>query len=169
VAKSDGSGTAGDARKTMRLAGLGTALVGAALLLGAFFSYRRDVEREKALVAAPGTVVEQRERAHGSESRIVLTIRFTTASGDAVRFERSYGAHETPRPARGDTVTVLYDPARPGKAEIEDTSRLGLAVVGAVGGGLFLLGVGLLRWTIGHSRVTGGGPRSGGSGARRRR
>lgn len=158
-----------DPKKAMRLAGLGTAIVGAAILLGAFFSYRRDVAREAALVPAQGTVVDQRERSHGSDRRVVLTIRFTTASGDAVRFERSYSARETPRPARGDTVTVLYDPQRPGKAEIQDTGRLGLALFAALGGGLFLFGVATLRWTIQQRRLSGGGRPPGGSGSRRRR
>jgi hypothetical protein len=153
----------------MRLAGLGTAVVGAAILLGAFFSYRRDVAREKALVPAQGTVVDQRDRSYGADKRVVLTIRFTTASGDAVRFERSYGARETPRPAKGDTVTVLYDPARPGTAEVQDTSRMGLALLAALGGGFFLFGLAMLRWTIQQRRVTAFGRPAGGSGSRRRR
>jgi hypothetical protein len=153
----------------MRLAGLGTAVVGAAILLGAFFSYRRDVEREKALVPAQGTVVDQRDRSYGADKRVVLTIRFTTASGDAVRFERSYGARVTPRPAKGDTVTVLYDPARPEKAEVQDTSRTGLALFAALGGGFFLFGLSTLRWTFQQRRVTAGGRPTGGSGSRRRR
>lgn len=158
-----------DPTKAMRLAGLGTAIVGAAILLGAFSSYRRDVAREAALVPAQGMVVDQRERSYGTDRRVVLTIRFTTPSGDAVRFERSYSARETPRPAKGDTVTVLYDPQRPGKAEVQDASRLGLALVAALGGGFLLFGLATLRWTIRQRRLSGGGRPPGGSGSRRRR
>jgi hypothetical protein len=163
------SSPSADPKKAMRLAGLGTAIVGAALLLGAFFSYRRDVAREEALVAAQGTVIEQRDRAYDGKRRVVVTVRFTTAGGDAVRFEKDYAADATSRPAKGDTVTVLYDPARPGKAEIQDPSRLGLALLAALGGGFFLFGVAMLRWTFQQRRLIAGGRPPGGSGSRRRR
>ncbi len=160
--------TSAESKKAMRLAGLGTAFVGAAILLGAFFSYRRDVAREEALVPAQGTVVEQRDRAYDGGRRVVVTVRFTTAAGEAVRFERDYPAHATSRPAKGDAVTVLYDPRRPGKAEIRDTSRTALALFAALGGGFFLFGLALLRWTIGQGGLSARRP-PGGSGSRRRR
>ena len=160
--------TSADPKKAMRLAGLGTALVGAAILLGAFFSYRRDVAREEALVPAQGTVVEQRDRTYDGKRRVVVTVRFTTAAGEAVRFEKDYPADATARPAKGDSVTVLYDPRRPGKAEIQDTSRTGLALFAALGGGFFLFGLAMLRFTFGQRGLSAGRP-PGGSGSRRRR
>jgi hypothetical protein len=135
-------------RQSFRLAGLGTALVGAALLAAPVLSFLRDVEREKSLLPAQGTVIEVRQRSHGAQSRDVVTVRFTTASGQAVRFERAYAEGATSRPAKGDTVTVLYDPERPTKAEIQDTSRIGHALVGAVGAGFLLVGLASLTWTF---------------------
>jgi hypothetical protein len=130
--------------RALRFAGLGVALVGALILVATVLFHRREVERERSLVPAQGTVVEQRDRNVGSARRVVLTIRFTTAAGETVRFESSYGARTTPRPAMGDTVTVLYDPRKPTQAEVQDTSRLGLALVGAVGVGFLLMGSTLL-------------------------
>jgi hypothetical protein len=142
--------------RSFRLAGLGTAVVGAALVVGSAFFYLRDVEREKALVPAQGTVIEQRERSHGTETRVVVTVRFTTAAGQTVRFERTYGERETPRPAKGETLTVLYDPERPTRAEIQDSGRIGLALVAAVGAGFLGMGIASLTWTFRHRGRTNG-------------
>jgi len=133
-------------------AGLGAALVGAVVLAGLVLVHARDVVRQKALVPATGVVVEQRNESYGTRSRVVLTIRFTTAAGRRVDFQRTYDSTATTRPAKGDAVTVLYDPADPTRSEIQDGNWVGYALVGAVGTGFLLTGLALVTRTLAARR-----------------
>jgi hypothetical protein len=46
---------------------------------------------------------------------------------------------------------------------------MGLALLAALGGGFFLFGLAMLRWTLQQRRVTAAGRSPGGGGSRRRR
>lgn len=126
--------------RVMRFAGLGATLIGALLLCGLVVFSLRESQRRKDLVPAQGTVSEERSQGFGSELRVVLTIRFTTAAGQVVHVDRRYRVNET-RPAKGAAVSVLYEPANPAQAELEGADTLGRALVGAVGVGFLLVGI----------------------------
>jgi hypothetical protein len=128
--------------------GLGAALIGALVLAGVLLFSSRDVARRKALVPAAGTVVAQQSQNSGTRSRVLLTVRFTSAAGRTVDFPVVYDSKTTTRPASGDAVTVLYDPADPTKAELQESNLLGYALAGAVGLGFLLMGLTILARSI---------------------
>jgi hypothetical protein len=129
-------------------AGIGAALIGALVLAGALWFHSKDVGRQAALLPAAGTVVEQESQNSGTQSRVLLTVRYFTASGQALEFKLRYDSKTTNRPAKGDAVRVLYDPGDPTKAELQDSGLLGYALVAAVGLGFLLMGLTLLVKTI---------------------
>jgi ABC-type Na+ efflux pump permease subunit len=128
--------------------GLGATLIGAVVLAGVLFFNSKDVARQKALVPAVGAVVAQQSQNSGTQSRVVLTVRFTSAAGRTVDFPVVYGSKTTTRPAKGDAVAVLYDPADPTKAELQASNLLGYALSGAVGLGFLLMGLTIVVRTI---------------------
>jgi hypothetical protein len=128
--------------------GLGTALIGALVLAGVLLFSSREVARQKALVPAVGAVVAQQSQNSGTQSRVQLTVRFTTAAGRLVDFPVVYGSKATTRPAKGDAVTVLYNPADPTKAELQGSNLLGYTLAGAVGLGFLLMGLTILVRTV---------------------
>jgi hypothetical protein len=128
---------------TFLYGGLGAALIGALVLSGAIYFNSTEVERQKTLVPAAGTVVDQQEQSYGTRSRVLLTVRFTTATGRTVDLQHVYDSKAT-RPAKGDAVSVLYDPADPARAELQDSGLLGYALVGAVGLAFLLVGLTLV-------------------------
>ncbi|GAA1302173.1 hypothetical protein Psi02_48860 [Planotetraspora silvatica] len=98
--------------------GVVTALVGGGLGIGAR-RFRRRAERVE------GEVVRLRP-SRSRNGRIVYhpTVRFTTVYGQRVEAESPLGG--TPPPAMpGDRVPVLYDPARPTRVRIDDTTNNG--------------------------------------------
>lgn len=143
------------ARRPFLLVGLGVALVGALLLAGIGYLYSREVQRQQRLIPAQGTVIEQREQSYGTHRRVVLTVRFTTAAGEMVRFQRTYESGDTTRPAKGDPVNVLYDPAHATHAEIQDGSWVFHALAAAVGVGFLLFGTLLTVRTLRGSSAVG--------------
>jgi membrane protein implicated in regulation of membrane protease activity len=132
------------ADRPLLFAGVGAAFIGALLLAGLAIFSVRDAARRRELLPAQGTVLEQRNQSYGAESRVVVTVRFQTASGQLVHFDQRYAAGDTTRPAKGDTVRVLYEPGNPGKAEIDGGGVVGQALVGAVGVGFLLMGLAVL-------------------------
>jgi hypothetical protein len=67
-------------------------------------------------------------------SRLHPVVRYRTASGQVVQFESALGTQPSLW-RRGQTVTVLYDPAHPERAEIDTRARgvLQLAFIGLGG------------------------------------
>jgi Protein of unknown function (DUF3592) len=78
---------------------------------------RRRQERSK---LASGVVVALQKQIFnpGTSGVYCPTIEFTTASGDIVRFESSYGTMPASQKV-GQVVKVRYDPKKPDSAEID--------------------------------------------------
>ncbi len=128
--------------------GLGAALIGALVLAGVLWLSSRDVARQQAFVPAVGVVVAQQSQNYGTQSRVLLTVRFTSAAGRTIDVPVVYDSKTTTRPASGDAVTVLYDPADPTKAELQGSNLLGYVLAGAVGLGFLLIGLTILARSI---------------------
>lgn len=83
----------------------------------------------------------------GQKAGVAPHVRFNAADGSAVEFTSGV-ASNPPSHRVGERVTVLYDPANPHHAEIEDFFTLwsSSAAFGAVG--LVVLLIGLLGFTM---------------------
>jgi len=133
------------ADRPLLFAGVGAVLIGALMLAGLVVFSVRDAARRRELVPAQGTVTDQRSQSYGTQSRVVVTVRFKTASDQLVHFDQRYAVGDTTRPVKGDAVRVLYEPGNPGKAEIDGGGGVvGQALVGAVGLGFLAMGLAVL-------------------------
>ena len=130
------------------LGGLGAAAVGVIVLVITGLLYRRDVDHQRSLTPTQGMVVEQRDQSSGTRTRVILTVRFTTVQGELIDVERTYESGDTMRPAKGDSVTVLYDPIDPRRAEIQGRTSVLFALVAAVGVGFVGVGGALASRTL---------------------
>lgn len=126
-------------------------VVGITFVFAGFHTVRTSRAFRAVALRAPGIVTDLRYRIFGpagdGQSGIWFPVlRFETADGRHIDTEAMYG--RSPPPARkGDSVTVLYDPADPTRAALDQPgvgafgvlfSVLGvlLAVVGLVIGGV---------------------------------
>lgn len=76
-------------------------------------------QREASTLASGVVVALQKQVLNpGSSGVYCPTIEFTTASGEDVRFESSYGTMPASHKV-GQVVRVLYDPKNPNSAEID--------------------------------------------------
>ena len=135
-----------------RLFGLGFALIGCGLLVGALLSYRSTAAFLSTAMPATGEVIGYDRRAD-SEGAITYypVITFAPAGDDEIEFTASTGSSNRPY-AIGASVPLRYDPKLPFNAAIDTPADIwlvtgvlgGLGVVFVlVGGGLFwLLGLG---------------------------
>lgn len=119
-------------------AGLG--LLGLAALLAA--SSRSFIAGAE---AAEGTVVNLVASGSTDPTTYAPVVTFVAPGGARIEFTSSAGENP-PRYARGQKVRVLYPPADPRRARIDGFMELwgDSAIVGGLGGTLFLLGVGIL-------------------------
>ena len=89
--------------------------------------------------AAPGTVVEVRIRGVGRNAESIPTLEFPLPEGRVQRTESWMGSGFQGF-AVGQAVPVRYDPADPGRAEVDTfAGRWGLALLRTGYGVLFLL------------------------------
>lgn len=96
------------------------------LATACYFTYSHNQKLLARAERAAGTVVEMRHGGGNSTYRPVVS--FQTAQGQAVTFVTSWGT-SPPAYRRGDQVTVLYDAAKPDKAEIEGFLSLWLGTL----------------------------------------
>ncbi len=133
------------------LIGLLFALIGLAVLIyGAVSAVKQSRELARQ-VGATGTVVDLVKRVFNPRSGGVYcpVVEFTTAAGQAVRFESQFGTMPATHQV-GQTVAVRYEVADPQKAEVDSaTSRwfvpgctigMGLGFL-ILGGGLLAMGI----------------------------
>jgi hypothetical protein len=104
-------------------------------------------------VEAPGVVIEMVRIVDPKQGALFAPlVRFQTADGRTIEFQSSLRTNP-PAYSAGDTVTVLYDPARPSSAAIASTFGLWFApaIVGFIG--VVFTAVGVIaavvrrRWT----------------------
>ena len=133
------------------LIGLLFVLIGLAVLIyGAVSAVRQSRELARQ-VGASGTVVDLVKRVinPGSGGVYCPVVEFTTATGQAVRFESQFGTMPATHQV-GQTVAVRYEVADPQKAEVDSaTSRwlvpgctmgMGLGFL-VLGGSMFVIGI----------------------------
>lgn len=114
-------------------------LLGIAML---FFGWRSHAQTRAFVAAASharGTVVEIVAHTRGSDTLFYPVVEFTTPEGQVVRFQDRNGSNP-PAHRVGETVDVLYDPARPQVAAIASWKDLWLFSTILLGfGGLWVL------------------------------
>jgi len=139
--------------------------VGIALLGGACHFLRQTTALIENAIATTGEVILMREEdrhfqpQHQGEVEATYrpVVRFTTSNGRQVRYE-SFVSSYPQRYSEGDRVRILYDPAQPEWARLDDFVDLWLRPIFLAGAGsiLTLLGAASL-----HSRHKYGWERTG--------
>ena len=113
--------------------------VGCGFLVSALRIYLARTRFLATAQAATGTVVEVRGRGIGRNAVSVPVLEFQPA-GDQVRRAESWMGSSFQRFEVGQAVPVRYDPADPGRAEVDTFAVLwGLTLLRASYGVLFLL------------------------------
>lgn len=141
------------------LIGLLFVLIGLAILIGGAVSAVKQSRESARRVGATGTVVDLVKRVFnpGSAGVYCPVVEFTTAAGQAVRFESKFGTMPATHQV-GQTVAVLYEVADPQKAEVDSaTSRwlvpgcmmgMGLGFL-VLGGSMLVIGILVLAGSSG--------------------
>lgn len=117
------------------------ALLGAALLVGAIFSYQNTITFLGDALSVPGTVTDLVYSHSSSSTSYYPVVTFADASGQLTQFQSSSGSN--PASYRvGEGVSVLYTAGQPDSARIDDFFSLwGVSLImGIIGGGFFLAG-----------------------------
>lgn len=117
-------------------------LIGAAILVGAFFSYQNTATFLDEASEVPGTVTDLIYSRSSDSSSYYPVVEFETARGQLVEFQSSSGSNPASYSV-GETVSVLYKPSEPESARINGFFSLwGVSVIlGILGGAFFLVGV----------------------------
>lgn len=133
----------------VRIVGGVFAVAGLVLAIAAGAIYQRNSTFAAAARPAAGLVVDlvpsSNYRSRGDPRTYVSVVRFATAQGRIVEFADDVASHP-PRHDQGQQVRVLYDPANPTKAVIDDFGGrwAGLAIVGGLAAVFAPLGLTLL-------------------------
>jgi hypothetical protein len=134
-------------------------LIGLAILIGGAVAAVKQSRESARRVGATGTVVDLVKRVFTARSGGVYcpVVEFTTAAGQAVRFESQFGTMPATHQV-GQTVAVQYELADPQKAEVDSpTSRwlvpgcmigMGLGFL-VLGGSLLIIGILVLAGSSG--------------------
>lgn len=122
---------------------------GIAFLVAAGHAWKQTDGLLDVAVPAAGEVISMRgedrhvrpENRGEAEETFRPVVRFTTREGRQVGYE-SITSSYPPRYSEGDVVRILYDPAMPERARIDDFADLWLRPVFLAGVGLILAGLG---------------------------
>jgi len=123
-------------------------LVGLAMLTGAFYAYKSTKTFLETATRTEGTVIELiRSRSDGSDTYKPV-VHFVDQEGKSIEFSSSTSSNP-PSYSVDERVGVLYDPAKPEHAEIDDFFSLwGIsAIFGGLGAIFFLVGAGIIVGT----------------------
>lgn len=132
------------------LIGLFFVLIGLAVLIGGAFSAVKQSRALARQVAGTGTVVDLVKRVinPGSGGVYCPVVEFTTAAGQAVRFESQFGTMPATHHV-GQTIAVRYEVSDPQKAEVDSTTSRWLVPGCMIGMGLGFLVLGGVMVVIG--------------------
>lgn len=140
--------------KTVELIlGLVFTLVGAGALTGSVVAYRETDRFLDQAVAATGTVIDFKEHIKTEERRTrrlyAPIINFQSQAGDSIQFEANVRSNP-PMYEVGESVELLYDPARPELARINTFWGIWIVFVVCllVGVPFTLIGVGALYFMM---------------------
>lgn len=131
-------------------------LVGLGMLAGCFFSWRSTAEFTAHAVHAEGTVADQAYRSSSKGGTYSPVVEFTDQQGQKIHFTGSIGS-SSPAYARGDKVSVLYDPANPEHAHIDSFMEnwFGPLLLGGLGSVFSLAGGGMLVFQVRQRKMRG--------------
>ena len=119
-------------------------LIALGVLASAAVMALKQARRFEHCVAATGTVVDLVKRffTPGSGGVYCPVVEFTTAEGQAVRFESANGTMPASHQL-GQPIAVRYDPADPQRAEVDSTSARWLVpgIIIGIGAVFLLMGV----------------------------
>jgi len=124
-----------------------TAFVGLAFIVSGAYAYYHMGEFIGAAREVTATVVEVQHESINRKGRMHPVVRFAAEGGRAIVAE----AHEHHNLRPGDTVRILYDPAKPQVIEITtrqraQNRRLLIATLSiALGAFVCLMGIGVIR------------------------
>lgn len=123
--------------------------VGIAMLAGALFIYKSTISFFDEAAIVEGTIVELVPSQSRNTTTFRPVVQFISLDGQAIEFISSSGSNP-PSYSKGEVVEVLYDPADPHAAKINDFFSLWGAslILGAMGGVFFLIGIGLIIASI---------------------
>ena len=140
------------------LIGLLFLLIGLAVLIGGAVSAVKQSRGLARQVAGTGTVVDLVKRVFnpGSGGVYCPVVEFTTAAGQAVRFESQFGTMPATHQV-GQTVAVRYEVADPQKAEVDSATSRWLVPGCMIGMGLGFLVLGGSLLVIGILVLAGSG------------
>lgn len=124
-------------------------LIGLGLLIGSFFLYKNTSSFLEEAAKAEGVVVSLIPSRSQNSTTYKPVFRFKDQKGVEIEIVSSTSSNP-PSYSEGEKVEVLYLPADPKKAEINDFFSLwGAAViVGGLGSVFFLIGAGILLFSI---------------------
>jgi Protein of unknown function (DUF3592) len=130
--------------------------IGIAMLAGALFWGQNTRSFLSQASTAQGTVIDLvRSRSSGSSSSgtYAPVVRFVTAKGEKIEFTSSTGSNP-PSYSQGESVEVLYQPGAPRDATINGfvSLWLGPMIVGGIGSVFFLIGGGIILYSVLHGR-----------------
>jgi hypothetical protein len=140
------------------LIGLLFVLIGLAILIGGVISAVKQSRESARRGRAAGTVVDLVKRVlnPGSGGVYCPVVEFTTATGQAVRFESEFGTLPATHQV-GQTVAVRYEVADPQKAEVDSATSRWLVPGCMIGMGLGFLVLGGALLAIGILVLASGG------------
>jgi hypothetical protein len=123
------------------------ALIGAGMLIGAFFIYKSTSSFVQSAATAQGVVVDllpSRSRDSGTYTYAPV-VDFVDQNGKQIEFSSSTSSNP-PSYHKGEKVEVLYDPGRPQHAKIHGFFSLwgGAIIVAGIGAVFFLIGAGIM-------------------------
>ena len=129
------------------------AVLGLGMLTGAALMFHSTTNFVARTEAASGVVTDLEYRRGSDGPTYYPVIRFRGPTGQDVFFKGRVGSNPA-RYARGETVTVLYDPETPEKARIDSFFQLwfGPLVLGGLGAVFGGIGCGYWSWRLIMSR-----------------
>lgn len=123
-------------------------IVGVALFVGTLMSYKSTSDFLEEAVSVQGTVVALAKKRSEDSVTYRPVVEFVTGNGEEVEFTSTMGTNP-PRFSVGEQVEVLYLPAEPGDAKINDFADLWWMTIGMAGMGIPFFAVGALIFLIG--------------------
>lgn len=130
------------------------ALIGAGMLVGAFFLFTGTQDFLKTAKTTQGTVVDLISSRSSDSVTYAPLIEFNTTDNSRIEFVSS-NSSSPPSYSRGESVEVLYQESSPESAKINSffSLWLGTIIVGVLGLIFFLIGMSIIIFGVSKSKM----------------